>query len=275
MTGVDTLSDFLKGHTRGDLVAWEIQMEAAARFNITVRQVESAILSLNLLPARYARNRTTIGNTQQKALFGSTVAVVGCGGLGGYVIEELARLGVGTLRVIDPDVFEEHNLNRQVLCTLTSLGKAKVNAARDRVAEINPVCEVIPIQERLSTGNALSLLGNAAVAVDGLDNVPSRLDLADACAGLRIPLVHGAIGGWYGMVLTQGPAQNTIRKLYGEVKNARGIEESLGNLAFTPALVASLEAAEACKLLTGEGSTLEDRMLFINLLDMSIAAFQL
>jgi molybdopterin/thiamine biosynthesis adenylyltransferase len=271
---MEAISDFLKERARGDLVPWEIQKDAAARFNATVRQIEEAILSLDLLPARYARNRTTIDIVRQKILFNSTVAVVGCGGLGGYIIEELSRLGVGTLRVIDSDVFEEHNLNRQSLCTFSSLGTAKVDAARDRVRAINPACEVVTLEARLDANNAPALLGEASAAVDALDNIPSRLDLADACIGRKIPLVHGAVGGWYGTVLTQGRAENTVRRLYGDVTRATGIEESLGTPSFTPPVIASMEAAEVCKLLTADGSTLESRMIFIDLFEMSIATFR-
>jgi len=274
MTSMEAISDFLKERARGDLVTWEVQKEAASRFKTTVRQIEETILSMDLLPARYAKNRTMIDIPRQRILFNSTVAVVGCGGLGGYVIEELSRLGVGTLRVIDSDVFEEHNLNRQALCTFSSLGTAKVDAARDRVRAVNPACEIVALKARLDANNAPALLGDASVAVDALDTIPSRLDLADACIGRKIPLVHGAIGGWYGTVLTQGRAKNTIRQLYGDAKSAKGIEESLGAPSFTPAVIASIEAAEICKLLTSAGSTLEGRMIFIDLFEMSIATFR-
>lgn len=272
---MDRTVEFLKENAGGDLVSWEVQREAASRFKMTPHQVEGAILSMGLLPARYARNRQMFGIAQQRKLFNATVAVVGCGGLGGYIIEELARLGVGTIKAIDPDVFEEHNLNRQVLCTLSSLGKAKVEAAGDRAAAINPACEVLPLQTALTTENAPVLLGGADVAVDGLDSIPARLELADACAHFRIPFVHGAVGGWYAVVLTQREGSSSVRRLYENTKDMKGIEETLGNPSFTPALAASIEAAEVCKLLTGEGPTLDDRMLFINLLDMTMETFQI
>jgi len=274
MTTIDTLAAFLEERAQEGLVSWEVQEDAARTFNTTVRDVEGTALSMGLLPSRYARNRTTIGADQQKKLFQSTVAVVGCGGLGGYVIEELARLGVGTLLAVDPDTFEDHNLNRQILCAFPSLGKTKVEAAEKRVAEINPACTVVPLKVRLTAGNAPSLLDSAQVAVDCLDNIGARLELADACAQLAIPLVHGAIGGWYGLVLTQGPSENRLRQLYGEGRDVKGIEETLGNLSFTAAVVAGMEAAETCKLLIGEGGTLKGRMLFIDLFDMSVETFE-
>lgn len=270
---MDTAAVFLKHNAADGLITWDVQKEAAARFGMTPRKIEGIALSLDLLPVRYLKNRTTINAGQQRALFNGTVAVVGCGGLGGYIIEELARIGVGTIRVIDHDIFEEHNLNRQALCTLSSLGKAKVDAAVQRVKEINPACEAVALNAKLTAANAPPLLNGATVVADGLDNIPSRLDLADACVELGIPLIHGTIGGWYGMVLTQGPAHNRVRQMYGGSRGLKGIEETLGNPSFTSAFIASIEAAEVCKILTGEGTILDGRMLFINLLDMAIETF--
>src|SRR5512133_248942 len=134
---------FLKECVEGDLIPWVAQVAAAERFGVSLAQVESSILALGLLPARYQRNRQAISAEQQRILFHSRVAVIGCGGLGGYVIEELARLGVGTIIAIDPDVFEEHNLNRQLLSSPATLGRAKVEAAAARIAEINPAVTLV------------------------------------------------------------------------------------------------------------------------------------
>jgi len=196
--------------------------------------------------------------------------VVGCGGLGGYVIEELARLGVGRIVVIDPDVFEEHNLNRQLLSSPDNLGRPKVEAASRRVAEINPAVTLVPVQAAFSRENGAGLLEGCRVAVDGLDTIKVRLELAGVCAGLGIPLVHGAIAGWYGHVATQFPGDETLQAIYGSWKSGKGVEESLGNPSFTPALVASLEVAEVCKLLVGQGTTLQGRQLVIDLFSMEM-----
>jgi molybdopterin/thiamine biosynthesis adenylyltransferase len=203
-------------------------------------------------------------------LIKSCVAVVGCGGLGGYIIEELARIGIGKIICIDPDVFEEHNLNRELYATLTTLGGAKVAAAAQRVGEINTAVTVIPLQKTFCRDNGKELLNQAHVVIDALDSIPMRLVLADVCESINIPLIHGSIAGWYGQVTTQFPGDRTLQKIYSGYTLEKGVEEELGNPSFSPALVASLEVAEAIKVLLGEGTTLRGRLLSINLFDMEI-----
>ena len=263
------LPEFLQSGADHNLLPWACQRAAAEQFQMSPAEVEGVALGLGLTPARYQRNQQTIPVQDQLKLFRSRVAVIGCGGLGGYVIEELARLGVGTLVAVDPDVFEEHNLNRQLLSTVGSLGRAKVEMAAARVAEINPATTVLALHAPYAPENAGELLGGAQVVVDALDSIPTRLALAKSCADMGIPLVHGAIAGWYGHVCTQFPGERSIELLYGHSPQARGVEQSLGNPSFTPAVVASLESAEVCKLLLGIGVALRSRCLVLNLFDMS------
>jgi len=264
------LDEFLKINAQDDLLPWEIHKQAMKEFGLTCRDVEEAALSLEILPARYQRNRKTISTLLQRKLFQSKVAVIGCGGLGGYIIEELARLGVGTIKAIDPDVFEEHNLNRQILCKVSDLGKPKAKIAKARVKAINPAVKIISVVNPFSRENGRSLLAGMDVVVDALDSVPTRIDLAECCAALDIPLVHGTIGGWYGQITTQLPGDGTVQMIYRNCKDSKGVERMLGNPSFTPAVIASLEVAEVCKLLTNQGTYLRKRMLFINMLDMEI-----
>uniref|UniRef100_A0A831XFC4 HesA/MoeB/ThiF family protein n=1 Tax=Geobacter metallireducens TaxID=28232 RepID=A0A831XFC4_GEOME len=264
------LEEFIREHAEGDLVPWRCQVEAAERFALTLAEAEGAILELGLLPARYQRNRDMLTTDQQLRLFRSRVAVIGCGGLGGYIIEELARLGIGEIIVIDPDVFVEHNLNRQLFSSPWSLGRAKVETAAARIAEINPAVNLVPRLERFTRDNGHGLLDNANVAVDALDSVSARLELADVCDERRIPLVHGAIGGWYGQILTQFPGERTLQRIYAGRADGRGVEKQLGNPSFTPAVVASLEVAETCKILLDLNKHLKGRKLALNLLDMEI-----
>jgi molybdopterin-synthase adenylyltransferase len=265
---MESMQDFLISRACGDLLPWPAQSEAAAHFNIPFEAVEELALVLGLLPARYQRNRQTISTSQQLTLFRSRVAVIGCGGLGGYVIEQLARLGVGEIVAIDPDIFEEHNLNRQILSSPRNLGEAKVEAARARVADINPAVTLLPVQEAFGRSNGRELLQGVLLVVDALDSIPVRLELAETCNELNLPLVHGAIGGWYGHVATQLPGDNTIQTIYKSWVEGKGIEKQLGNPAFTPAVVASLEVAEACKIILGEGALLCRRKLAVDLLAM-------
>ncbi|MDQ7823379.1 MAG: HesA/MoeB/ThiF family protein [Candidatus Eremiobacteraeota bacterium] len=266
------LLEFLTGRSRDGLISLADEREAAGEFHLGLRDIDEAALTTGLMPARYARNRNTIDTSRQLALLRATVAVVGCGGLGGYLVEELARAGVGTLVAIDPDVFTEHNLNRQLLSTLDLLGSPKAAAAAARVAAINPAVEVIARREALTAENGGTLLERAHVAADGLDSIPARITLADTCIEKGIPLVHGAIGGWYGQVLTQYPPRNLIRELYGPTGRTHGIEKSLGNPSFTPAVIASLQSAEICRIITGEGPALKERMLVIDLRAMEFSS---
>jgi molybdopterin/thiamine biosynthesis adenylyltransferase len=264
------LEKFLSESAQGDLLPWKAHEQAMKEFDLNCGEVEEAALTLNILPARYQRNRKTITTLHQLKLFQSKVAVIGCGGLGGYIIEELARLGVGTIKAIDPDVFEEHNLNRQILCKVSNLGKPKAKVAKMRVKEVNPAITVVPVVKPFSQENGISLLKGMDAVVDALDSVPTRIELAECCETLNIPMVHGTIGGWYGQVTTQLPGDGTVQMIYRNCKDAKGVERMLGNPAFTPAVIASLQAAEVCKILTGQGTLLRKRMLFINMLDMEI-----
>ncbi|BCG48027.1 Tungsten-containing aldehyde:ferredoxin oxidoreductase cofactor synthesis adenylyltransferase [Citrifermentans bremense] len=259
---------FLKDSAQAGMLSWNAQSQAAAQFGLRYHEVEALALENGIFPARYQRNRNMISIEEQLKLFRSRVAVIGCGGLGGYVIEELARIGVGHIVAIDPDVFEEHNLNRQILSTPATLGKAKVDAAVDRVAEINPAVTVTPVQDYFCLANGFEQLAGSLVAIDALDSISYRLELAEFCTLAGIPMVHGAIGGWYGHVATQLPGDTTVQSIYRHWVAGKGIEQQLGNPAFTPAVVASLEVAEACKILLGKGELLRDRKLSIDLLEM-------
>lgn len=265
---MESIEVYLRNRASGDLLPWSAQTSAMAEFKLPCGVVEELALVLGFLPARYQRNRQTISTPQQLRLFSSRVGVVGCGGLGGYVLEQLARLGVGTIVAIDPDIFEEHNLNRQILASPGTLGHPKVAAASARIAEINPAVTVVPYRLAYDRANGSDLLGGCSVVVDALDSIPTRLALSDSCADLGVPLVHGAIGGWYGQVTTQYPGDDTLQQIYRHWASGKGVEQELGNPAFTPAVVASLQVAEVCKVLLGEGEPLRRRKLVINLLDM-------
>jgi len=145
-----------------------------------------------------------------------------------------------------------------------------VDAAVARINEINPAVTLVPFQAALSPENGADLLGGCRVAVDALDTIQVRMELAEVCAALDIPLVHGAIAGWYGHVATLFPGDDTLQTIYGSWKGGKGVEQRLGNPSFTPALVASLEVAEVCKLLLGQGTPLRGRQLIIDLFSMEM-----
>lgn len=224
--------------------------------------------------ARYQRNISTLSIEENESLKNYRVCVVGCGGLGGYVIEMLGRIGVGNIAAIDGDVFEESNLNRQILSDSESLGVKKALRAKERMERVNPHIQVEAVVERLTSSNGMDILKGADVVVDALDSIETRLMLEKLCEELEIPLVHGAIGGWYGQVTTVLPGDGTLKRFYGG-KATQGIEKKLGNPSFTPALVASIEVSEVIKLLIKRGELLSKKLLVIDLLEQEYEVIQL
>ena len=214
---------------------------------------------------RYLRNHNAISEGEQAILATKRVLVVGCGGLGGMVIECLARIGVGHLRVVDGDVFEESNLNRQLLSSTMNLNRPKTLAAKQRVMAINPLVEVDVVQAELTEENNADLLADCDVAVDCLDNIPARLLLQQAAKTAEVPLVHGAVAGWLGRICVIQPGQDLLSLLYPNPDEAQGEEQQMGTLSFTAALIASWQAAETVKLLLGK-SGLKGEILEVDLL---------
>jgi molybdopterin/thiamine biosynthesis adenylyltransferase len=265
-----TLQTFLSENAADDLISWQHQQQAATQFGVSLAEVEEEILILQLLPARYQRNRQMISTAQQLQLFRSKVAVVGAGGLGGYILEQLARLGVGRIVSIDDDIFEENNLNRQLLSSPANLGRVKVEVAAERIREINPAVSLTPVQAWFDKQSGGELLAGTDCVVDAVDNVTARLELAEVCCRLKIPLVHGAIAGWYGHVATVLPGDDSLQTIYRHWQGGKGVEQQLGNPSFTPAVAASLQVGEVCKLLLGQGRLLRNRQLAFDLLDMEV-----
>jgi molybdopterin/thiamine biosynthesis adenylyltransferase len=232
---------------------------------LSVREVEIRALKAHILPARYERSQGTVGWEGQVKLLESTVAIVGCGGLGGWIIEGLARMGVGHLILVDGDAFGESNLNRQALCTEANLGQLKAEAARERVARINSATEVTVHPVMADEGSMREMLAGADVVVDALDTLPTRLVLQKVAQSLGIPVVHGAIGGYVGQVMTIFPGDEGLYAIYGRGGvPERGIEARLGNPAATPMMVAAWQIQEVVKILLGTGEPLRNRLLFMD-----------
>jgi len=242
----------------------------------SIREVELAALEAGVVPWRYARNVGTIGLEGQAKLLRSTAAVAGLGGLGGYVTEALARMGVGRLTLIDGDVFEEHNFNRQLLSGETKLGILKADEARRRVAEINSAVEVTAHAAMLARESLSQLLEGADVVVDALDRLPIRLILQEGVQALGIPLVHGSVAGFLGQVMTIFPGDPGLCALYGGGElPERGLEAQLGTPAATPMAVAAWEAQEVVKILTGRGEPLRNKLLVMDMETGSVDFLQL
>ncbi len=217
---------------------------------------------------RYSRNVNSITEDECRILNSINVCVVGCGGIGGYVIEMLARVGILNITGIDQDIFDETNLNRQLFSTTNNLGERKALEAKKRVFQVNPDVFFTPICEKLTDDNALDLLAGNHIVIDACDNISTRLAMEKTCNTLEIPLIHAAISGWYAQATTILPGDNTITKIYGNATD-EDITTSLGNPAFTPSLVASIEVSEALKVILKKGDILQNKLLSIDLLNMS------
>ena len=248
-----------------EVISLDRVQELARDSGVSSKEVELIALEARVLPRRYLRSLGTVGWEGQIKLLRSTVAVVGLGGLGGNVVEGLARMGIGRLFLIDGDVFLDHNLNRQPLCAEAGLGLLKAGVARVRVGKINSAVEVIDHPEYASRENLPQLLGGADVVVDALDRLPTRLMLQQVAQELDIPMVHGAIAGYVGQVMTIFPGDEGLRALLGGGSvPQQGIEVELGCPAATPMMVAAWQVQEVLKILLGRGQLLRHRMLFMD-----------
>jgi len=241
----------------------------ASSFGLSRRAVEIAALDLEVWPRRYLRNAGSLGVAGQKSLLQAKALLIGAGGLGGTIALLLARMGLGSLVIADGDSFSESNLNRQALSLEPNLGSKKVRVAQAEIAKINAATEVEGF-EGFVAGKELSLLiKGVQVAIDALDNMPSRFLLEKACKEAGVPLVHGAVAGFTGQVTTIYPEDVGFRAFYGDPQNVpeKGIEVELGNLAGIVSIIASLQVQEAVKVLTGLGRPLCNRLLFIDSLN--------
>jgi molybdopterin/thiamine biosynthesis adenylyltransferase len=242
------------------------------------RLVEIAALRQGILPVRYLRNQQTLSLTEQIALLESSVCVVGLGGLGGLVTDCLARMGIGRLQLIDGDVFETHNLNRQLLSSSDTIGMSKADAAARRVATINSGIEVRSSHGYLTGDNADSIMDPCDLVVDCLDNIPSRFAVASAAKRNGIPMVSAAVAGIAGHVTTIYPEDQGLEAIYGpqdQIAAAKGDELRLGCLAPGVNLIATLECAEVMKVLLHRPNSLRNRLLVADLADYAVETLSL
>jgi molybdopterin/thiamine biosynthesis adenylyltransferase len=146
------------------------------------------------------------------------------------------------------------------------MGKSKATAAQERMKLVNPLIEINPILKRFSENNGEEILRGHDVVIDAVDNIETRFIIQKIASKLNIPMVHGAIAGWYGQATTILPGDNTLDMVYPD-KKVKGLENELGNPSFTPALIASIQVSEVLKILIGRGEILRKKLLYIDLLE--------
>ena len=213
---------------------------------------------------RYARNFTSLTKNQQELLKDSNIAIVGLGGLGGYVLENLLRLGVQKFTLIDMDVFEVTNLNRQLLSTEKNLGNYKTEEAALRAKSINSSVKLKLFTETLNE-NSVHILEETDLVIDALDSISGKLNLEKLCNKMNLPLIYGAISGYYGQIALSTNDNRMVSKIYSNVED---YENTLGNLPMTCMITASLQCNLALKYLFKEN--IEDELIFVDSKSMTI-----
>lgn len=211
---------------------------------------------------RYARHLVLreVGGPGQQALAAARVLIVGAGGLGSPAALYLAAAGVGTIGLVDPDTVSLSNLQRQVLFAVKDLDIAKVTAAREHLAALNPHVVVVPHRMALSEANAAGLIADYDLVLDGTDDFATRFCVSDACVAHRKPLVSGALGRWTGQVGVF-TGQPCYRCLVPEIPPDAETCAVVGVVGALAGVIGSMMALETIKLITGAGEPLAGRLL--------------
>ena len=218
---------------------------------------------------RYHRNALVpqVGVVGQQRIRAARVLLIGAGGLGAPAALYLAAAGVGTIGLIDDDDVDVSNLQRQVIHATASVGRPKVDSAAEAIRALNPDVEVVAHRTRLTAANALDLLGDWDVVIDGTDNFPTRYLVNDAAVMLGLPLVHGAVLGFNGQVgvfdARRGPCYRCLHPAPPPAGSVPSCAEA-GVLGVLPGIIGTMQAAEALKLVIGGGQPLLGRLAMLD-----------
>ncbi|MBI2939580.1 MAG: molybdopterin-synthase adenylyltransferase MoeB [Chloroflexi bacterium] len=215
-----------------------------------------------------------VGAIGQRKLLNGRVLLIGAGGLGSPAALYLAAAGVGTLGIVDFDVVDESNLQRQILHRLGSVGRPKVDSAAETIAALNPDVRVVKHQEMLTSENALRVLADYDVVVDGTDNFPTRYLVNDAAVMLNKTVVHGSIFMFDGQVTVFKPGAGPCYRCLFPAPPPPGAVPSCaeaGVLGVLPGIIGSLQAVETIKLIIGKGEPLIGRLVLFDALAMEFS----
>lgn len=255
----------------------------AAAHGLSLLQAQREVCAAGCMPLRYSRNAATLSPSDQIKLLDARVLLVGLGGLGGHILEMLARMGVGHITGVDGDIFEESNANRQLLCTAASQGNSKAKAAAKHVALSNDAVNFTAIPHFVQGADFAPLVADADVVVDALGGLTHRTALHAAARQAGKTVVSAGIAGltgWLAVVRPEGISpvsllehSNRGKSDTADKSGTPSVEELLGNLAPTVAAAAALQCTEILKLLTGRPA-LEGLLLF-DLADQSFTKIRL
>jgi len=240
-------------------------LEWARSIGISPRNAQSEALQSRIIPLRYARNFHALKLAEQRRICESRVLVCGCGGLGGVLINLLARAGVGTLRLVDGGVFAPSHLNRQWFCDTLELSRLKAEVTGARVRAINPLIEVEVFPTLMDENNAESFVKGMDLVIDALDNLAGRFLLAETTKRMRVPFIYAAAVGWWGQVSTFLPESFLdMHSVYGHGEEQDQPDDVMGVLGPTPAVIGGLAAFEAIRLLSGRNSAYADQLCYLD-----------
>ncbi|KUJ95843.1 MAG: UBA/THIF-type NAD/FAD binding protein [Desulfonauticus sp. 38_4375] len=234
----------------------------------------SSLLKQNLLPLGLKKNFKALSIEEQKKLLQSKVLVVGCGGLGGYVLELLARSGVGKLVFADGDTFEETNLNRQLFSTLKNLGQNKALEAKKRLQTIFPFLQLTPLDYFLTEQDLETQISQVDLVIDCLGGIGFKPVLIQKCQQKNIPIVTGAIAGFEGFLSTVLPESKAPLAFY-QGSQEEGAENTLGSPASMVSLIATLQSAEAISFLRKQKFHLVNKVFYVSLTDFIFETYSL
>ena len=219
-----------------------------------------------------------VGVAGQAKLLGAKVLMLGAGGLGSPAALYLAAAGVGTIGIVDMDEVDASNLQRQILHNMDRIGDRKVDSAKKTIALLNPDVDVVTYDTRLDASNIMDIIAGYDVIVDGADNFPSRYLLNDASVKLGIPVVHGSIFRFEGMVSVFHPLEGpTYRDMVPEPPPAELAPScaEAGVLGVLPGIIGSIQALEVIKVILGLGEPLIGRILAVDTTEMTFRTFKL
>lgn len=251
------LEDFAQSGTLPDgtcvrILPHDAARKAARTLGLSLRLTEIEALNRGIVPERYLRNFKTLDCAAQARLLQARVALVGLGGLGGPILEGLARLGFGRIRAADHDIFEATNLNRQTLATEETLGRPKALAAQERVAHVNPAVELSASQFFVEPQAFAEFFAGADIAIDALGGMACRAAAEHGAARAHVPLVTAAVAGWTVTAATVLPGGTGPASLSSPDGAASGAEDALGCLAPAIHVAAGLVLAECARLALGQ-----------------------
>lgn len=210
------------------------------------------------------KNKGIIDDSTLQRIKQIRLLVVGAGGIGGHLANHLVRLGVKTIHLCDYDVFQASNLNRQLFSSLAVLGQRKVDVVARAISGIRPDVTIVSHPCSIEDIDS-SIWEEIDIVLDAVDSIKTKLNLEDMAKKHNLPLVHGAVAGWYGQIGIIMPGSNVLHHFYKD--SEYGLEKELGSPTFIPSVVAGMMVSELIKFLQGQDKALINKIMMVDALN--------